>query len=268
MTRLYGNNILDYINQLREILPADFWNLLMRQGSRVHLEKHHQWAKGYYDYKKYEKGKKKLSKYAAKMGNEMLAILLFKEYLTNDVISNQIINRLTNNVEAPSLIFEFRIAAHFKMVYNGNVELRLIPLSNQKTCDLIVEKNGLSIEVECSRKQYKENRSTFSLANYLHKKAPQLSADNPGLIAIQVPEYINWAKIRDEEILLHQVKSEFQKRIFSHVSLVIFCCDDLPDLRSDNYRGEEYYDTSILNFQIPNDNSKNKIPDWYRENNV
>ena len=259
-------HVIDYkqfnenITFLKEHLPSEFWNILLIQGRRLQKRSDHPWSKGYYDYFKKKSGK--ITFETAKMAMDVLTLMEFKNYWLNENIKSYFLSKVKNPSQSYSILFELKIAFHFKKILNCNVQLLTIPKGNDRTCDIIVEKNGIKLEIECARRQYKRDRTMFNLASYLRKKAPQLSKNNPGIIVIHVPEYHNWDEIKQNRELERSVQNEFKKPKFNHITMVVFSCDHEPIIGELN--GTPHYEMKIKNHKIRNLSSNFIMPNWFK----
>lgn len=262
LKRFDSADIEKAVGKFEYYLKKDFWKTLRIQGKRFPKESDHPWAQGYHKYLKRIQGKP-VAPETAQMAMEMMAILQFEGYWSDSRIMDKFINRLRNADESKGLIFECRIGYHFKEYMNCTVDLFSIPPDNTRICDLIISKGDEILEVECSRKKYKPERSMFNLANYLHKKAPQLSGNYPGIIAIHVPEFHDWKEIDRDRELLEEVMTEFAKPLFKSITMVVFSCDHPPLISDDDYFGKSY-NMSIRNYKIRNLQSVQRPPDWFK----
>jgi len=255
------SDIENWVDFFHHHLDDEFWKMLLIQGKRLPELKDHPWAKGYYDFRK-KKGKRKMSQKAAEMGTDMGALFIFREYWTDPKIKRSVIRRLKKPDTAGGLLFEFRIANHYKSANQFNVQMLAVPPGSDKICDIILSRDGEHVEIECSNKMYRANRPLDKLVGKAKSKATQLSGNNPSIIAIHVPEHHDWRSVEENKELGSEVQRQFSAPWYSHVNQVVFSCHDDPQ-RGCDVNGNEYFDTRIRRKRFNNPNAKYKLPIWF-----
>jgi hypothetical protein len=257
---IHIDKIPEWITMLKQHIDKDFWTVLLAQGKNITRSKHHPWAHPYYEYRR--KNKKNMD--TVIMASQMFSLVEFIDYWTNPAIIKQVISKIRNPNEFRSLIFEFEIAFHFKKCLGYQVELTSIPIDENRIGDMRIVNNSNIIEVECSRKRDKPERSLFNLANYLHKEARQFSGENPGIIAIHVPEASDWRAISENRELGKYIQEEFKRDIFRHINAVFYSCDQDPKRKFNSEYFRESYDTSMDMLYYENPNAIFKLPNWFQ----
>jgi hypothetical protein len=203
-----------------------------------------------------------MSKMTAAMGMDMQTLFIFREYWTEPKIKRSVIRRLKKPITAGGLLFEFRIAYHYKSMNQFEVEMFSVPPSSDKICDIILSRDGEHVEIECSRKIYRANRPLNKLVGKAKSKASQLSGKNPSIIAIHVPEYHDWRNVEENKELKLEVERQFGDPKYSHVNQVVFSSHNDPKRVSDK-NGNECFDTRILRKRFNTPDPKYKLPFWF-----
>lgn len=183
------------------------------------------------------------------------------------------LKRLGDTREVRGLLFELRIGVHY-LAANYNVDIIICPekqgFSKVPPPDLIIRYDeNLKVYVECIRRAPKKARweNIEALIDDLiaaldDKRKSSVDWEKPRIVAIHIPEEINWQADSLRTELGKRVTRRFERKEYENVNVVAFSSDRKP-VRLIG-KGFEYYNTDVLNLHWLNPNGRYRLPDDFK----